>query len=69
MPAPKVRRRIWLVCDDCGSEFRGDVTYTILKRSEETGEEQLELDHILTLCPREPTPHAPSHVNIRPRGA
>ena len=66
---PKVRRRKWLVCDDCGSEFPGDVTYTILKRSEETGEEQLELDHILTLCPREPTPHAPSHVNIRPRDA
>jgi hypothetical protein len=61
--------RIWLVCDDCGSEFPGDVTYSIVKLSEETGETRTELDHIQTPCPRDPTPHAPSHRNIRPRDA
>ena len=57
-------RRIWLKCDDCGSEFPGEVTYTILKVSEETGGERPELNHILTRCPRDP-----SHTNIRPQDA
>ena len=63
------RDRVWLVCEDCGTEYWGDVTYSRLKLSEETGEERPELDQILTLCPREPTPHAPSHRNIRLRDA
>lgn len=58
------RHRIWLVCDDCGSEYPGDVTYTIIKFSEETGEERPELDYILTMCPVDP-----SHINVRPRDA
>jgi len=63
------RDRIWLVCDDCGSEYLGDVTYTLIKLNEETGEERPELDHILTACPRDPSPHSPSHRRIRLRDA